>query len=224
MSRSYAIAWQEPIGPLRSGKLELRASGLRLEGRNGTGPVATLIPYDELLDLRAAPWQERLGGRPTLVLGRRGAGDIRLASVGAPGVISEIVDQVGAMKTGTANTAERVAVVVPLRKGKRDKAERLLDQGPPFDPAKMGLESHEVFLSDDEAVFVFNAPPGFSIQKLLADSRVWASAASWHDVIGGTPRIARPFFAWEAVTPRDDLFFEPTPGPGDSEGGDIYSP
>jgi len=224
MSRSYAIAWQEPVGPLRSGKLELRAGGLRLEGRNGTGPVATLIPYDQLLDLRAAPGQERLGGRPTLVLGRRGAGDIRLASVGAPGVISEIVDQVGAMKTGAANTAERVAVVVPLRKGKRDKAERLLDQGPPFDPANMGLESHEVFLSDDEAVFVFDATPGFSIQKLLADSRVWSSAASWHDVIGGAPRIARPFFAWEAVAPRDDLSFEPTPGPGDSEGGDIYSP
>ena len=36
--------------------------------------------------------------------------------------------------------------------------------------------------------------------------------------------MAQPFFAWEAVVPRDDLFFEPTPGPGDSEGGDIYSP
>ena len=139
------------------------ASGWK--GGTEPGPAATLIPYGEVLDLRAAAGQERLGGRPTLVLGRRGADDIRIASVGAPGVISEIVDQVGAMKTGTANTAERIAVVVPLRKGKRDKAERLLDQGPPFDPAKMGLESHEVFLSDHEAVFVFNAQPGFSIQN-----------------------------------------------------------
>lgn len=224
MNRSYAMTWQEADGAPHSGKLELRASGMRLEGRNGAGPVSLLIPYAELLRMRVASGPERLGGRPTLVLARGGGSDIRVASVGAAGVISEVAEQVASMRAGNAMSSDRVAVVVPLRKGKRDKAERLLDQGPPFDPERMGLESHEVFITDQEAIFVFNAAAGFNLQKLLSDSKVWASAAAWHDVIAGPPRIAKPFYAWATVTGPDDLSFGPTPGPGDSDGGDIYSP
>jgi hypothetical protein len=224
MSRSYAITWQEAEDSPHSGKLELRASGVRLDGRNGAGPVSILIPYGDLLGLTLAPGHARLAGRPTLVLGRRGADDVRIASVGSPGVISEVAEQVASMRAGNAISSERVAVVVPLRKGKRDKAERLLDKGPPFDPERVGLESHEVFLSEQEAVFVFNAVSGFSLQKLMADSKVWASAAAWHDVIAGPPRVAKVFYAWANVAGANGLSFEPTPGPGDSEGGDIYSP
>ena len=120
--------------------------------------------------------------------------------------------------------AERVAVVVPLRKGKREKAERLLDKGPPFDPERVGLERHEVFLTDQEAIFVFDAASGFSLQRLLSDTKVWSSAAAWHDIIAGAPRVAKPFFAWATVASSDDLSFHAEPGPGDSEGGDVYSP
>jgi hypothetical protein len=224
MSRSYAVSWRNGEDPTHAGKLELRASGVSLEGTNGGGPVTLLVPYGELLGLRLAPGVERLDGRPTLVLDRRGAGRIRIASIGAPGIISEVAEGVTAMRTGNAIAAERVAVVVPLRKGKREKAARLLDRGPPFDPERIGLERHEVFLTDQEAIFVFNAASGFSLQRLLADTKVWASAAAWHDVIAGPPRVGKPFFAWAAVTSSDGLFFDPTPGQGDSEGGDIYPP
>jgi hypothetical protein len=128
------------------------------------------------------------------------------------------------MRAGSTAAAERVAVVVPLRKGKSEKARRLLDKGPPFDPERVGLESHQVFVSEQEAIFVFNAGSELSLKKLLADSRVWASAAAWSDVIAGPPRIAKPFYAWATAGSPDDLFFAATPGPGDSEGGDIYSP
>ncbi len=224
MHRSYAITWQEMDGSPHSGKLELRANGVSLEGSNGGGPVSLLVHYGRLLGLDLAPGANRLDGRPTLVLERRGGIPIRIASVGAPGILSEVAERIASMKAGDASAAERVAVVVPLRKGKRDKAERLLDKGPPFDPERVGLERHEVFVTDQEAIFVFNAAPGFSLGKLLADSKVWASAAAWHDVVAGPPRIAKPFFAWAAVSGSDDLFFGATPGPGDSEGGDIYPP
>src|SRR5262249_46392941 len=138
MNRSYAITWQEPGGAPHSGKLEVRASGIRLEGRNGGGPVSLLVPYAELVGLSVAPSRERLGGRPTLVLGRDGGADIRVASVGAAGVISEVAEQVASMKAGNAMSSDRIAVVVPLRTGTRSEAERLLDQGPPFDPEKIG--------------------------------------------------------------------------------------
>jgi hypothetical protein len=202
----------------------VRASGLSLEGRNGSGRVSLRISYGDLLGIEPAPGPERLGARPTLVVARRDAEPIRIASVGSPGIMSEVAERVASMRAGNAMSAERVAVVVPLRKGKREKVEQLLDQGPPFDPERMGLESHEVFLGQLEAIFVFNATPGFSLQRLLADSKVWSSAAAWHDVIAGPPRIAKPFYAWATVGEQDDLSFEPTPGPGDSDGGDIYSP
>jgi hypothetical protein len=224
MHQSYAVTWRNGDSPIHSGKLELRAGGLSLEGMNGAGPVSLLIAYGELQGLRMAPGAERLDGRPTLVLGRRPGGDVRVASIGAPGVISELTDHITALRAGSALAADRVAVVVPLRKGKREKAERLLEQGPPFNPERVGLERHEVFLTDNEALFIFYAASGFGLQRLLSDTKVWASAAAWHDVVAGPPRIAKPFFAWAAVADQDDLFFDATPGPGDSDGGDIYSP
>jgi len=128
------------------------------------------------------------------------------------------------MGAGSAISSERVAVVVPLREGKREKAERLLADGPPFDPERVGLERHEVFLTDQEAIFVFTGAAGFSLERLLSDMKVWSSAAAWHDVAAGAPRIATASFTWTTVATSDDLFFAATPGPGDSDGGDIYSP
>jgi hypothetical protein len=223
MRRSYAVMWQEADGSPHAGKLELRASGISLEGRNGAGPVSLLVPYRELLAVTIAPRPERLSGQPTLVLDRRGAEAVRIASVGALGIIPELAERVASMRAESA-IPEHVAVVVRLREGKRDTVERLLHDGPPFDPEEAGLERHEVFVSDEEAIFVFDAVSEGSLQRLLTDPSIWASAASWHDVVAGPPRIAKTFYAWEEVSEREDLFFAPTPGPGDSDGGDIYSP
>ena len=93
MHRSYAVTWQESGSP-HSGKLELRATGLSLEGQNGVGAVSTLVPYGDIENLKAAPRAERLSGRPTLVLSRRGGDKIQIAGVGAPGILSEVAEQV----------------------------------------------------------------------------------------------------------------------------------
>ena len=82
-----------------------------------------------------------------------------------------------------------------------------------------------MFLSDSEAIFVFAAVSEVSLHQLLTDARVWIGAAGWHDVVAGAPRIAKAFYTWEtAPAGLDDVFFDATPGPGDSDGGDIYSP
>ncbi|MBA3716831.1 MAG: hypothetical protein H0W87_01205 [Actinobacteria bacterium] len=93
MHRTYAVTWQEPLRAPLSGKLELRATGLSLEGSNSTsGSAALLIPYEEFAGMRLAPWGDRLDGRPTLALDRLGRGTLRVASIVAPGVISEIAE------------------------------------------------------------------------------------------------------------------------------------
>jgi len=231
MHRTYAVTWQEPQRAPHSGKLELRATGLSLDGaNNGSGSAALLVPYAEVVGMRLAQSRERLDGRPTLELDRRGHGTLRVASVGASGGISEIADGLGALRLGGSALNDRVTVVVPIRKGKRDKVEQLLDKGPPFEPERVGLGRHQVFLTDQEAVFFFESAAGFSLQRLLSNTNVWTSAAAWHDCVAGQPRIARPFYAWAAPSredpPREDdsISFAATPGAGDSEGGDIYSP
>jgi hypothetical protein len=223
MRRTYAVTWQEPETASHSGKLEFLSHGLSLEGSNGDGPLSVLVPYDELLGMQIAPVRERLDGRPTLVL-ERATGRLRIASVVQPGVVSELAERVASFRMGRRQPNNRIAVIVPIRKRKRDKVKRLLEHGPPFDPHDAGLERHQVFLSDSEVVFLFEAAPGFSLSKLLDNAGVLSIAAAWHDCVAGRTRVAEPYFSWVAARDPNGLFFGPTPGPGDSDGGDIYAP
>lgn len=103
MHCTYAVTWQESDDALHSGKLELRASGLSLEGSgNGSGVATLLVPYGEVLRMRVAPSHERLDGRSTLVLDRRGKGLLRIASVAQPGIISEVAEQLAGFSLARA--------------------------------------------------------------------------------------------------------------------------
>jgi hypothetical protein len=167
---------------------------------------------------------ERLDGRPTLVLDRWGAGSLRVASVAAPGIVSEVAEELASLKLRDRPAHGQVAVVVPIATGAFDKVQALLEQGPPFDPERLRLVRHHVFLTEREVVFTFEPSPGFDLEQLMADPTVSASAAAWQEVLSDVPRIARSFYSWEAPAAEESIFFGATPGPGDSDGGDIYSP
>ena len=69
MQISYAVTWQEPDGDRHSGRLELDADALRLEGRNGDGRRTKVVRYGDLMGFRLARSSgDRVQGRPTLVL------------------------------------------------------------------------------------------------------------------------------------------------------------
>lgn len=96
---------------------------------------------------------------------------------------------------------KRVAVVVPLRPGGREAARLLIEQGPPFDLGDTGLERHEVYLTDREAVFVFEGPhPRQAVERLLGEADVWRMATAWRDCVGGRPRLAEDAYAWDRPT------------------------
>ena len=100
MRRTYAVTWKEPGLPRHAGKLELGEHELSLEGsNNGNGPVTVLVEYDDVTGLRPAASGQRLDGRPTLVLDRRRAGALRVASIGSPGSLSEIADRLTALRS-----------------------------------------------------------------------------------------------------------------------------
>jgi hypothetical protein len=119
----------------------------------------------------------------------------------------------------------QLVVVVPLNEGAREDARRLLRDGPPFDLEATRFESHQVYLTASEAIFVFDAPGAPATLELGAEGpSLWNLARAWKQLMAGAPRVAETAYSWKRVKTRDGVFWEATAGPGDSEGGDIYSP
>lgn len=88
-------------------------------------------------------------------------------------------------------------VVAPLRPGTREAARALLAEGPPFDPEATALESHQVFLTDREVVFLFDGPNAReNVQQVSGSPDMWRAAARWSEVLAGRPRIAENAYAW----------------------------
>jgi hypothetical protein len=224
MRRTYAVSWREQDGGLYAGKLELAPASLRLEGaNNGHDPITRELWYEDLLGLHVGRSEaDRLEGRPSLMLELREGHSVKIAGVAQPGIVSEIAEQLTALRL-VERPHTTLVIVVPLKEGSRKEVEGLLAGGPPFDPESIGLERHRVYLTESEAIFSFEAEDEHAFERLLSETGLLASAAAWHDHIAGPPRLARLAVAW-ARPEDDDLSFAATPGPGDSDGGDLYSP
>lgn len=80
-----------------------------------------------------------------------------------------------------------------------------------------------MFVTDGEVVFFFEGSET-SLERVLGDPSFAGAAAAWGQYVAGAPRIAEDAYSWARVEDGEGLSFEPTPGPGDSEGGDLYPP
>jgi len=91
----------------------------------------------------------------------------------------------------------RLVLVVPLREGTAARARELLDEGPPFELGASELERHEVFLTDREAVFLFETAGDEPPLRLQAgDPTLRKAAAAWRECLAGRPRKAETAFSW----------------------------
>jgi hypothetical protein len=92
---SYAVIWSEPPEEVETGKLELEPAGLRFEGSRGRRPARVhRLLYGEIEGVRIGRRpQERLQGRPSVVLDLVTGGLLRIGLVDAPGVRSELADE-----------------------------------------------------------------------------------------------------------------------------------
>jgi hypothetical protein len=91
----------------------------------------------------------------------------------------------------------RLVLVARLRPGAQAKAEALLEDGPPFNPASVGLSAHFAFLSSDEVVFVFEGHEvEWTVDDLVNHPVVAAGLEPWRALADGEPRIARELYAW----------------------------
>jgi hypothetical protein len=91
----------------------------------------------------------------------------------------------------------RVVVVVPLQPGARERVRELLERGPPFDPEAAGLERHQVFLTDQEAVFLFEASAQAALDRLARSIRLRDAAVAWREFVAADDiRLADVVFSW----------------------------
>lgn len=119
----------------------------------------------------------------------------------------------------------RLIVIVPLKEGKSARAREILEEGPPFELEATVFDRHAVHLTDREAIFLFEGVgPSGTLTLPGEDPRIWRAAEAWAECLAGKPRVARIGFSWQRVEGSEGVSFEPTPGPGDSEGGEVYPP
>jgi hypothetical protein len=225
MRATYAVNWQEQTEQTRTGKLELHPCSLVFDGMDGVGPSSAEVQYRDISGVGIARRSsERIAGRPTLVLDRHGGPSIRIASVAQPGIVSELAEHLARLHLGEEWAVSRSLVVIPLKPGTHAQVRRIVHSGPPFDPEGAGLERHHVFLTEHEAVFVFESAAPGAIEPLVRDARVWTAASEWAEVAAGPPRVADDVYDWIRLEPAENVIYTSTPGPGNSDGGDLYAP
>ena len=139
-----------------------------------------------------------------------------------PGIVCELAERLASLHLADERSTSRAVVVLPLVEGGADRAAELLRGGPPFDPEEVGLGRHQVFLTESEAIFLFEAESSMAADWLLSEDRLWAAAAAWKELVAGPPRLAEDSYSWSRVKRADYVSFAPTPGPGDSDGGDVF--
>jgi hypothetical protein len=220
MQTSYGVVLREGSSPLATGKLELLPRAIRLDGLER----AREISYELLKSVRLGRSAgDRIDCRPSVVLERRAGAPVTITTVAKPSLVGEIAERLAALQFGD-ETAQRIAIVLPIKPESHAAVRELLDSGPPFNLEQMaGLDRHQVFLTREEAIFVFDAQPGDdALEPLIADPDVWRAAADWREHIAGPPRIAEDAYSWTRSAESDELSYLPTPGAGDSDGGDIF--
>jgi hypothetical protein len=92
----------------------------------------------------------------------------------------------------------RLLIVARLKEGAQEEAEKLLREGPPFDPGELGFVRHTAYLTSGEAVFLFEAPEvEWIVNDIVDDPVLSASLGPWQKLVDGPPRLAHERFHWE---------------------------
>ena len=96
---------------------------------------------------------------------------------------------------------ERVAIIARLKTGGEERARELVRAGAPFDLTDTGIVRHSVYVSPNEAVFVFEGHQVEWIIDQLIDEpfhyELHRALDQWREIVDGQPRVARQEFGWQ---------------------------
>jgi hypothetical protein len=191
--QTYPVVFRTDGRTPEAGGLTVSEQGLLFLGGTARRQRRLSVPLADVAEIRIARLPaERLNGHATFVLERQRRSSIQVAPLGA-GLLHEIFDLLTALTSEEPSRSDRLAVTVPLKAGCLPQARKLLSLGPPVDPAALDLTSHEVYLRDGEAIFVFRGPNARArIGKAMRTPALWRASLAWQDCIAGPPRIRTP--------------------------------
>jgi hypothetical protein len=94
MKSSYAVTWCNGARPQATGRIELAADAIELDGSADGRPVHEEIPYADVASVSIGRGsRDRIGGRQALVLARTGHSPIRVAGVAEAWIVSELAER-----------------------------------------------------------------------------------------------------------------------------------
>lgn len=97
---------------------------------------------------------------------------------------------------------QQIAVLAKLKPGALERAEKLIEKGPPFNLDEAGFDRHSVFLTTSEAIFVFEGGVLDRLMEMLVrDLDVSKALGAWHSLVDGVPALAREAYHWRSAHP-----------------------
>ena len=94
--------------------------------------------------------------RPSVVVvATRDGRKLEIASGVHKWVTADLLTQMLGYNLAGSHASRQVLASVNLKPGCGEAVRRLLEAGPPFDPAVTALSLHEVYVLDDEVLFLF---------------------------------------------------------------------
>ena len=102
MSRpeSYAVVWRKGQGPVVPGRLQLGKCSVQLRGGLRSSPQAHDLRYADISAVRLSrSSEERVHGRPSLLLELVSLDCFFVAAVGSVGVVAELADLIAVART-----------------------------------------------------------------------------------------------------------------------------
>ena len=137
------------------------------------------------------------GGHPAVTTDDHAASSADAAAMSTKFDIGDLEHELAAL--ASRPHLSRIAIVVPIAPGMRELASAAIAEGPPFDPTTVGVESHQVLLSDREAIFIFGLEGGPEIlERVLASDDFWATVQFWERIADGRPKLADVVYEWHA--------------------------
>ena len=93
---------------------------------------------------------------------------------------------------------ERVAITARLKEGSEARARHLVAAGPPFDPRRIGLAQHNVYVGQGLVVFVFE---GDGVERRLShlvnDRLNSPSFSAWAPLLAEQLQLAHEAYHWD---------------------------
>ena len=191
MEIDYGVRWRDALGQLE-GRLTVGPQSLRLVALVDERVPLREIPFDAIsgLELTSA------GGssdRPILVFHLSANGRVEVESAVGKWILGDLLKETLRGMLVQSPARQRVLVSVRTKPEARERVAELLKDGPPFDPSSTSITRHDVFVLDDQVLFLFETDDRLEGNESLADA--WRWAETWRDLVVEV-RDAEQIFSW----------------------------